>query len=508
MENIDPGRPNFKNTYFNARNNPALKIGRISSAAQRKLEWTLFYAVLVLFDLFFTYMAFQAAYAARFLLNLSIFKPTTLTSMAYYDRYMLIVLPIWVLIFAGLGLYSRRNLLGGTQEYSKLFTATTFGMLFNLAARFTFSDELILARGWLILAWIFTFLFTAIGRFIVRRGVYQMRTAGFFQEPALLIGLNEEGLLLAEQLNHNKTAGIRIIGYLCHATEGCDFDSQITYLGELRELDTIINKFGVNVLIMTTSALSKEQTLLVFRNYGTRKDIDLRLSSGLYEIITTGMTVKEEGLVPLVVVNKVRLTGTDQVLKYLLDIGIASIALLFLAPIFLMIALAIRLDSPGPLIYRRRVLGVNGEEFDAFKFRTMDQRSEEMLNNDPELLNEYRENYKIKNDPRITRVGKFLRKTSLDELPQLINVLRNEMSIVGPRMITPQELTKYDQWDINLTTVKPGITGLWQVRGRSDVSYAERVRLDMYYIRNWTIWIDIQIITQTIPAVLFRRGAY
>ena len=179
-----------------------------------------------------------------------------------------------------------------------------------------------------------------------------------------------------------------------------------------------------------------------------------------------------------------------------------------LFPVFLVVAIAIKLDSPGPVFYRRRVLGVNGDEFDAFKFRTMDMHSDEILKNNPDLLKEYNENYKIKQDPRITSVGKILRKTSLDELPQLMNVLRNEMAIVGPRMITPQELAKYDQWDINLMTVKPGITGLWQVRGRSDISYNERVRLDMYYIRNWTIWLDIQIIVQTIPAVLLRRGAY
>jgi lipopolysaccharide/colanic/teichoic acid biosynthesis glycosyltransferase len=138
----------------------------------------------------------------------------------------------------------------------------------------------------------------------------------------------------------------------------------------------------------------------------------------------------------------------------------------------------------------------------------MDQHSDEILASNPELMREYQENFKIKVDPRVTRVGKFLRKTSLDEIPQLFNVLRNEMSLVGPRMITPQELEKYDQWDINLLTVKPGITGLWQVRGRSEILYGDRVRLDMYYIRNWSFWLDLQIMVQTIPAVLSKRGAF
>ncbi len=153
-------------------------------------------------------------------------------------------------------------------------------------------------------------------------------------------------------------------------------------------------------------------------------------------------------------------------------------------------------------------MGVNGKQFDAFKFRTMLVNSDDILSSHPEWLEEYQENYKLKNDPRVTRVGKFLRKFSIDELPQLFNVLRNEMSVIGPRMICPEELNKYEQWDINLLTVKPGITGMWQVRGRSDVGYEERVTLDMFYIRNWTAWLDLKLLLQTIPAVLSKRGAY
>ncbi len=133
---------------------------------------------------------------------------------------------------------------------------------------------------------------------------------------------------------------------------------------------------------------------------------------------------------------------------------------------------------------------------------------DEILEAHPELKAKLEHDHKLKEDPRITRVGNFLRKFSLDELPQFANVVRREMSVIGPRMITPAEVEKYHQWDINLMTVRPGISGLWQVSGRSDVSYEERVQLDMYYIRNWTIWLDLQIIIQTIPAVLKSKGAY
>ena len=153
-------------------------------------------------------------------------------------------------------------------------------------------------------------------------------------------------------------------------------------------------------------------------------------------------------------------------------------------------------------------MGLNGRKFDAYKFRTMYVNGDEILANHPELQQELSQNHKLKKDPRITRIGSILRKFSLDELPQLFNVIKRDMSLVGPRIIAPNEMAKYDQWSMNLLTIPPGITGQWQVSGRSDISYEERVRLDMHYIRNWTIWLDLQILFRTIPAVLRGDGAY
>jgi lipopolysaccharide/colanic/teichoic acid biosynthesis glycosyltransferase len=195
-------------------------------------------------------------------------------------------------------------------------------------------------------------------------------------------------------------------------------------------------------------------------------------------------------------------------MKWILDYTLTITALVLLSPLLLLITILVKLGSPGPVIHRRRVMGINGRQFDAFKFRTMYRDADAMLAANPELQLEFNRNHKLKSDPRVTRVGKWLRRLSFDELPQLINVLRREMSLVGPRMISPEEMTRYDQWGINLLTVQPGITGLWQVSGRSDIGYEERVRLDMHYVRNWTIWLDLQLIWQTIPAVLRGRGAY
>jgi lipopolysaccharide/colanic/teichoic acid biosynthesis glycosyltransferase len=153
-------------------------------------------------------------------------------------------------------------------------------------------------------------------------------------------------------------------------------------------------------------------------------------------------------------------------------------------------------------------MGLNGKRFYALKFRTMVMNGDEILDRFPVLREELARNHKLKNDPRVTRIGALLRKYSLDELPQLFNVLKRDMTLVGPRMISPEEVTMYKQFDMNLLTVLPGITGLWQVSGRSDISYEERVRLDMYYVRNWSLWLDFQLLFQTLPAVLRAKGAY
>jgi exopolysaccharide biosynthesis polyprenyl glycosylphosphotransferase len=280
-------------------------------------------------------------------------------------------------------------------------------------------------------------------------------------------------------------------------------------LGTVDELDEIIDKHQIEDLILASSAISSRDKMLeIFQRYGVSSDVNVRMSSGLYEIITTGLTVNEFAYVPLVEVNKVRLTGVDEALKFLLDYLICIPGLILISPLLLGIAIAVKLDSSGPVFHRRRVMGVNGRQFDAYKFRTMHVNGDEILNSHPHLKLELARNFKLKNDPRITKVGTLLRKYSLDELPQCFNVLKREMSLVGPRMITPAEVEKYDKWDINLMTVRPGLTGLWQVSGRSDISYKDRVRLDMHYIRNWSIWFDIQILLQTIPAALKGRGAY
>jgi exopolysaccharide biosynthesis polyprenyl glycosylphosphotransferase len=344
---------------------------------------------------------------------------------------------------------------------------------------------------------------------MVRRVVQQMRVNGRFVTSVLIIGANEEGRAIAEQLQANRKAGIWIAGFVDENLEvGSEPLPSMPVIGSTESIGLAVRQHGIQEIIIASTALPREKLIHIFQIFGADDHLTIRMSSGIYELLTTGVEVQEIGNVPLLSVNKVRLAGADLFIKTLLDFLLSTLVLLLTWPAMLIIALAVKLDSSGPVFYRRRVIGVGGKPFNALKFRTMYTDADERLARDPELSRQFEQNYKLKDDPRVTRVGRFLRRTSLDELPQLFNVLWGQMSLVGPRMITEQELVRYGKWRMNLSTVKPGITGLWQVSGRSDISYEERVLLDMNYIRNYSIWFDLHLLWQTIPAVLKGHGAY
>jgi exopolysaccharide biosynthesis polyprenyl glycosylphosphotransferase len=485
------------------------KIKDANSVISPNLQWRLYITGLILSDAAMTFLAFWLAYCLRFEWFVQYFNSPAMVSFENY-RFLLYTTPLlWLVIFVGNGLYVKENLLGGTREYSRVLRSANAGFLVIVLAGFL-EPTLIIARGWLLLTWGISFLFVFGARFGLRRYVYGLRKRGYFLAPAVIVGANEEGRWLAEQLLRWETSGLHIVGFV-------DKKEPITSalfhglpcLGSVEKLDEIIEHYNIGEVILASSAFSTRDYLLdIFRTYGVSEKVNIRMSSGLYEILTTGLTINEFAYVPLVYVNKVRLDRVDNVLKFFLDYLLAIVSLILLAPFLLLIALCIKISSPGPVLHRRRVMGLNGKQFYALKFRTMVINGDEVLDQHPELKRELAMNHKLKKDPRVTRIGAILRRYSLDELPQLFNVLRREMSMVGPRMISPEEAIMYKQFVMNLLTVLPGITGLWQVSGRSDISYEERVRLDMVYVRNWSIWLDLQLLFQTLPVVLRAKGAY
>jgi len=502
MESSPPAAEELLNTATIENRDVEDRVGN------RGREWNALVGTLVLSDILMVSLAFRVAYWIRFEIPLPFFEIQALISEAYYTQLVLVLAPLWVVIFAAGGLYKRKILLGGTEEYARVFRGTTVGLLLIMAVDFL-KPEFIIARGWVLLAWIFTFLLVATGRFVIRRVAYALRRKGYFLSRALIVGANVEARVLADQLISWTTSGLKILGFVSDGTEvGVQLRPGLKVIGTVDDLETLVSENCVSELILAGGAVTQETQLAIFRKFGVSDRVNLRMSLGLYEIITTGLSVKEFAYVPLVGVNKVRLTGFDRFAKIALDYAFTVPLLILLTPLLLLIGLLGKFISPGPVLHRRRVMGLNGRQFDAYKFRTMYVNGDEILQENPELQQLLAEEHKLKDDPRVTRFGSLIRRLSLDELPQLFNVIKGDMSLVGPRMISPGEMKEYSKWGINLLTVRPGITGLWQVSGRSDVGYEERVRLDMHYIRNWTIWLDIQLIIQTIPAVLRGTGAY
>ena len=463
-------------------------------------------ATLMLTDSIMLGLAFLSAYNLRFRLNVTL-SPEAVPNTELYPPLAMLLIPVSVLVFALFRLYDRSMLLGGISEYSKMFHACSTGTMIVVVASFMV-PQFVVSRIWLIASWLFSFILTVTNRFLCRRIVYALRSRGYLLTPAVIIGTNEEAVTLAEELGHWRSSGLRIVGFVSTKMDiRRRLDAPI--LGSANQIQQIIAEHGVEDLIVAITALSREELLQLCEDVNSATGVQLRLSSGLYELLTTSVTAKTIGKVPLVTVNKVRLEPEETYIKSVLEYSLSVTALLLLFPLLAALAILVKLDSRGPVIYRRRVLGVSGKPFDAFKFRTMHLNGEDLLKRQPGLEKQLLRDHKLKHDPRITRTGVWLRKYSLDELPQLFNVVMGQMSLVGPRMITLQEADKYGRHRFNLLTVKPGITGLWQVSGRSDLSYDDRVQLDMYYVRNYSVWLDLQILfVQTIPAVLRGRGAY
>lgn len=475
-------------------------------ASVRQREQRYLTRLLLVTDALVVSASFILAYIWRFKFDLALFSSDAFISPVFYSWLALALVPGNIALFHMYGLYDRVNLLGGATEYARWFNAATTGVMLVMLVSFL-QPDFVVARAWLLIAWILILALGINSRFIIRQSIYHQRKSGRFLDRTLIIGANPEGLAVAQQLIEAPTSGAQLLGFVDdYLPIGSEPLPGVQVIGRSSAFASLVYSQGVDAVVIANTAITRERLLSIYGALDALQDVEVRLASGLFELLTTGVRVREEGYVPLVVLNKTRITGMHYILKTMLDYILAAATLLALAPLFLVLAFLIKRDSPGPVFYRRRVVGQGKQPFDAFKFRTMHLYGDALLS--PEQCAELEREGKLKDDPRITRVGNFLRRYSLDELPQLFNVLLGQMSLIGPRMITAAELEKFGKWQHNLATVKPGLTGLWQISGRSDLSYEDRVRLDMHYIRNHSIWLDLQILFRTIPALLSGRGAY
>lgn len=483
---------------------PYPQVPAVSLATQAALlrGWLLLTDALVLM------VTFRAAYWVRFDLGLTL-APDVIPDPALYPGLAAAMLPLWLGVEWTFGLFDVHRRLSGIDESSRVLNASSTAAMLVVVATFLW-PPFVISRMWLVSAWAMSGVALCLNRFLSRRIVYAVRHRGGLLTPAALVGTNEEARALATYLADWRASGVRIVGVVRSAAEAApERVPGLRVLGTTTDIAPILRESGVQELIVAITGIDRDELLALNEVVDGYPRVTLRLSSGLYELLTTRVTVRNFGPVPLLHVDKLRLSPAEAFIKALVEYPLALLALTVLAPLLFAIAVIIKLDSPGPVLFRRRVLGMNRRPFDAFKFRTMFVDGDAILARLPEAAAALEAAHKLKNDPRSTRVGRWLRRFSLDELPQLFNVLLGQMSIVGPRMISPAEAQKYGPHWQNLLAVRPGITGLWQVSGRSDLTYEERIRLDMYYVRNYSVWLDLQILfVQTLPTVIKGRGAY
>lgn len=423
--------------------------------------------------------------------------------------YLFFWLPAVFLLFIFFkGLYGKRILVYEMTE--RLLLACLGGTVFSVLLMFLTQVSGQVSRLFVILFTLFAFLLLSITRVITCRIIKNIRA---FQIPILIVGAGKTADIIVRQLMEDSGMRYRIVGFLEDGEPYKDFGKDMPILGGFEDLEKIVGETGINTILIAAPGLSQDKLSdMIYRSQSLVKNV--AVVPNLVAVPMSNITVESFFDAKIMVLNIRNNLGNrwNRILKRTFDIIATVIGGLMISPILLAIALWVYHDSPGPVIFKHRRVGRNGKEFNCYKFRSMCVNSKEVLEHllatDPEAKAEWDKEFKLKNDPRITKSGAFLRKTSLDELPQLWNVLKGEMSLVGPRPIVQKEIVKYGQYYREYKMVRPGITGIWQTSGRNDVDYPERVQMDNWYVHNWSVWIDLVLLWRTIDVVMAREGAY
>lgn len=439
------------------------------------------------------------AFYLRFSLYFFAFSANSDQDPIPYLKLTLVIIPIWLIIHAFYGLYNEKYIYVGAEEYYRLVHSATLGAVGLMILSFFLKKEF--ARGWVILVWIVATILLIGVRYAYRHLKYSQRRKGIDVRNAVIIGVNTEADFLYEKIKTSPHLGLSVLGFI----DGQSDKSNL--LGTLNDLETIVSKNNVEATILVASALSSNEIQLAcsrLNNLG----VEAYLSPSLLNIMSSRIAVQPIAGIPLISIQPVILSGLRFAAKRILDLIGSLIVSVILLPILVLIALLIKLESKGPILFKQERIGRKSRPFMMYKFRTMGNNAEKQLKDILHLNEAEGHIFKMKNDPRLTRLGRFLRKYSLDEFPQLINVFKGEMSLVGPRPPIPGEVENYSQFDLQRLGTLPGMTGLWQISGRSELPFEEMVKLDIYYIENWSPLFDLYILFRTIPVVLWSKGAY
>jgi exopolysaccharide biosynthesis polyprenyl glycosylphosphotransferase len=476
------------------------------SGVQRRSRWIRRYQRgLIVADLATAWAAIAVAYLLRFGLSTSA-PPNALVAA---------VLPLgWVALIGVNHGYGARLVGVGAAEFQKIFRA--FLHMTALIAFISFVTDAQFARGFVLVALPLALCLNLLTRYAARKWLHAQRARGRAMKKVLLVGDAEAISKFSMVLRRDEYAGLRVVGACVPSEVIADMrtidtlgDADVLLLGDVDSIVSAVRLSGADtVAVVSSGAIGPEKLRWVsWQLEGS--STDLMVSPGLTEVAGPRLHVMPVAGLPLLHVEEPKFTGFRRVLKGAFDRSVAALALLVLSPLFLVLTLAVRLTSSGPALFRQIRVGRAGSTFVMLKFRSMYADAEERLAS----LREQSDHgdgvlFKMKEDPRVTRVGKFLRKYSLDELPQLINVVLGTMSLVGPRPPLPLEVARYEDHVHRRLLVKPGLTGLWQISGRSDLSWDESVQLDLRYVENWSLGEDLFILWKTVRAVARGSGAY
>jgi exopolysaccharide biosynthesis polyprenyl glycosylphosphotransferase len=415
-------------------------------------------------------------------------------------------LPLWILVFFHYGLYRIRHITDQLEEFRRIVHAVAASVLGLAAVGFLL--KLWIARSWLLLFFASAVVVLSAERRLMRTVFGILRRRGLLLRPVVIVGGNAEAIALSVTLVNNPVIGYRVVGFVDDtAPVGSHLLDHKPVLGAVDQVVDVVRRCNASGALVATSAIDLEVTNRLARQLN-EAGYYAELSLSLRGIAPQRLAVRALGHYQVASIGPVHRSGWRGMAKRALDVVGATTGLLLLAPVLALIAVAIKLNSSGPMLFQQERVGRNGKSFRILKFRTMVRNAEELMANLVKQNEVDGPLFKLKNDPRVTRVGHLLRRFSLDELPQLWNVLRGEMSLVGPRPALPREITGWGPELHQRLTVKPGITGMWQVNGRSNASFEDYVRLDLYYVDNWSLLTDLAIVAKTAVTVLRRQGAY
>jgi len=442
-------------------------------------------------DISAIYLALICAFNVRFFTQLTFFFPVTkgAPSWQFYYNSLFFVIPLIAFVFLQNGLY-RLFFVSFLDEMVRVIKAVTIGVFFLVMATF-FYREVSYSRLTFILFWAFLIIFVLLFRELFKNALKFLLRSFVKRENVLIVGQGNK--MLKEVLKQHPQLQL---SFVPESGEG-----------NIEKIKSIIKEKNISQVFFVQIDW-KENSLMDFYDWCENEGIDIKFVPDMVQLCKGEVLIDSSFGIPIFHLKSLSFSGFNFYFKRILDLIISISVISLIWPLMLLLIIIIKIDSPGPFLYHHKRMGYRGRIFDFYKFRTMVVDADAQLDKFKAQSERKGPVFKMSNDPRITRIGKYLRRFSVDEIPQLINVLQGDMSIVGPRPQVLWEAKAYDDWAKKRLRILPGITGLWQISGRASLSYEEMIELDIYYIENWSAGLDLKILLLTLPAIFSKKGAY